>query len=214
MITIPTYELVGLLGDALPFAHPDKDVPALNAVRVEWDGDMLHTIATNVLAAAWSSWHPDDEPDPGQDIQADLLHPIGSDGDDVPWAINLPAADVKDVISGFKLPAKQSACPLTVTYNPNGRLSVARSRETGLVAVTHTIDGRLDTFPDLRDQFNDARDIVDKVDAVAYSGCQLALFGKVRQRAPMRLTFAPEATHVTIGERFRGIVVPAREAAA
>ncbi|WP_213451561.1 hypothetical protein [Rhizomonospora bruguierae] len=59
MITIPTGELVGLLGDVVPFASPDKDMPNYNVVRLEWDGEMLHALTCDTIRIGWSSWHPD-----------------------------------------------------------------------------------------------------------------------------------------------------------
>ncbi|MBM0235923.1 hypothetical protein JNW88_00275 [Micromonospora sp. ATA32] len=77
MITIPTGDLVGVLADVIPFAFPEDDLPHVNCVRLEWDGEMLHAEATDTLHAARSSWHPDDDRD-GNTSQATLTNPLGA----------------------------------------------------------------------------------------------------------------------------------------
>jgi hypothetical protein len=83
VITIPTGELTGLLSDVLVFAFPEDDLPHVNCVRIEWDGEMLHAEATDTLHAARSSWHPDDID--GNDSQPSLHNPLG--GDDDRWVV-------------------------------------------------------------------------------------------------------------------------------
>lgn len=79
MICVPTGDLTGILADVTHFASPDLEVPQLNCVRVEWDGEMLHALATDTIRIAWSSWHRDDEPD--GETQDDLFTEFGGADD-------------------------------------------------------------------------------------------------------------------------------------
>jgi hypothetical protein len=207
MITIPTRDLVGIVADAIPFASTDAETPATNAVRVEWDGGQLHAMATDHYRIAWSTWDPDD---PGDEVeQPDLFTEPG--GTDEPWHFYCPLDDAKSLAAAYKLPPKEGGCPLTVEHS-RGLLTVKRARETGHSALTMTIVGlRLDNPPDIR-RLLAGHSAVDPVTEVAYTGKWLSDFGaKVRQRGPLRLTFAGKLTLVAVGERFTGAIVPVRE---
>lgn len=126
MITIPTGDLTGVLGDVIPFAHRDDDLPTLSCVRLEWDGHTLHALTTDRYRIGWSQWHPDDEPD--GESQDDLFTRWG--GADDAWWIYLPLDDAKDVVAAYKLGPKEQRTPLTIE-NLDGQLKVVRSRDTG-----------------------------------------------------------------------------------
>jgi hypothetical protein len=211
VITIPTAELVGVLSDAIPFASKDEDFPALNAVRLHWDGDMLHAQATDRYVLGWSQWDPSDDPD--RDEQEDLFTKWG--GADDPWTILLPLADATDIVKVFKLGPKEGWTPLTIDLI-DGRLKVMRHRDTGHSAITQVVEGLDAEFPKL-DELLRAANMFDTTDGLSYDAKRMALFARVRPRGPMRLTFTagpgggPGLTHVQIGERFNGAIMPVRE---
>lgn len=211
-VTITTADLVGLLGDTIPFAHGDDDLPYLNAINVVWDGDKLHAQATDMYRIAWSSWHQDDEPE--RDYQTDLLAPVGSDDD--PWQVLVPLDDAQHLVKTFKLPPKESYAVVTLDVDVH-RLTVKRARETGHCQIRVDIDGVQTAegvgFPDLAALLSKF-DVVSKVDGIAFNPKLLADFGKVRPRGnamSLRFTGEDSAVLVTIGERFCGSIMPVRE---
>lgn len=207
MITIPTAELVGLLSDTIPFAHPDKNEDVLRSVRIDWDGRMLHATATDRARIGWARWHPDDAPD--VDYQDDLFVDLG--GHDTPWTAVIGLDDAKDAVKMFKLPAKEGHAPLTVDLQ-RGQLRVSRSRDTGHSAITHVMrDATIGDYPDSRTAFDDLPGL-DFVDRLAFTAAYLADFAKVRPRGPLAMRFAgpDRLVHVQIGERFSGLIMPVR----
>lgn len=212
-VTIPTSELVGLLGDCIPFASPDDDVPQLNAVRLEWDGRQLHAMSTDRHRIAWSTWDPEDDPD--GDRQSDLWTEFGSDTDEQ-WHILIALADAKDIVGAYRLGAKEDDAPLTVAraVTSNGeQLTVDRSRLTGYSAITMVVRGVVaDPDPDIRGVLS-RFDTAAPVGEISYGAKLLADFAKVRQRGPLRLTFTGDRrpTLVAIGERFVGAIQPVIE---
>ena len=207
MITIPTGELTGVLADCVPFVFPDEDIPDINCVRVAWDGHMLHALATDRYRIAWSQWHPDDDT-PGEEIQDDLFTQWG--GADDAWRTTVALADAKQLVSVFKLGPKEARCPLTVDYDAaNDRLKVSRSRDTGHSAITVVAQGSGAEFPDLPAMLA-KHDGATATRTVAYTAKFMADFAKVRPRAPMELTFTDALTHVAIGKRFSGAIMPVR----
>lgn len=207
MITIRTADLVGILTDTIPFASPDEDFETYNAVRLEWDGHQLHTLSTDRYRIAWSTWDPDDEPETDQ--QDDLFTTWG--GADQPWHVQIPLADAKDIVSAYKLPAKEAVgVPLTVEQ-VDGQLRVVRARETGHSAITMVIRGLDDAdWIDPRTLLA-KHDTVQPAGVVAYTAKLLADFAKVRPRGALRLTHTAGPTLVNVGERFSGAIVPVKE---
>lgn len=213
-VTIPTSELVGLLGDAAPFASQDEELPMLNVVRLEWDGSQLHTMSTDQFRIAWSTWDPDDDPDsPRQDS---LFTEWG--GDDDPWHVYVRLSDVKDIVSAYKLPAKQGGTPLALErwVDAEGvHLTIERSSLTGHSSITMVVRAvAVDPEPDLRGLLARA-DTITAVQSLAYTAGLLADFARVRQRGPLRLTFTGKTklTLVEIGQRFVGAIQPVKEEA-
>lgn len=212
MLTIPTGNLVGALTDTTPFASNEKELPAINAVRFEWDGEQLHLLATDRYVVAISTWDKDDETWGVEVVEDDLFTELG--GADEPWAINIALDDAKELISDYKLAPKLGRVPLTVDYDHERcRLTVKRGRETGHPAKSTTVEG-LDAeleFPDVRQLLANA-DVPDKVEHISFDAKRLARFGKVRQVGPLRFTFTGEsgAALVSIGERFTGAVMPVK----
>lgn len=208
-VTITTADFVGLLSDAIPFAFGDDDLPAINTVRLHWDGTMLHAQATDRYRIAWSKWHPDDEPE--RDYQADLLAQVGS-GDD-PWQVLIPLDEAQHLVKTFKLPPKEAFAVLTLDVDVE-RLTVKRSRETGHCAIRVDVEGRdVADWPDVN-SFLSSHDVVSKVDGMALNPKFIADFAKVRSRGcPLSLRFTGDdsAVLVSIGERFVGSIMPVRE---
>jgi hypothetical protein len=205
-ITVPTGDLVGVLADVIPFASTDKEDAILNTVRLEWDGDMLHALATDRVRIGWSTWHPDDEPD--GEAQDDLFTKWGS-GDD-PWSVVIPLGDAKDIVDAYKLPVKEQRVPLTLDA-VDGSVRVIRSRDTGHSAITIVVPGQLVDYPDVPKLLGEA-DRIEPVSSLAYGAKLLGDFSKVRPRGPMELTFTGPTglTHIAIGKRFIGAIMPTR----
>jgi hypothetical protein len=204
VITIPTGELTGLLSDVLVFAFPEDDLPHVNCVRIEWDGDMLHAEATDTLHAARSSWHPDDID--GNDSQPSLHNPLG--GDDDRWVVIAAYDDVKEAVKDYKLPNKEAGVPLTLVYD-DGTLTIRRSRDTGHTDKKITLEGRMVEFPPVG-KLLDEQPVPYPTGEIRYSGAAVARVGQVRQRGLMHMTFGERRTRVTIGDRFVASLSPDR----
>lgn len=206
MITIRTADFTGILADVIPFASTDAELLSLNVVRVEWDGKVLHAHATDRYRIGIASWDPDDAPE--IDSQDDLFTDFG--GADEPWAVNVDLDDAKHLVKTYKLPAKQGNTPITVEVI-NGDMKVVRDRKTGHSAITVKVDGMSEPFPDLRELLA-GKDAIKPVSGLAFGARFLADFGKVRPRGPLELDFTGSSslTHVRIGERFVGAIMPTR----
>jgi hypothetical protein len=207
---VPTGELVGCVADVVPFACPDEEVPDLFVVRVEWDGQCLHTYATDRSRLGWSRWEPDDAPFevPAED---DLFTNWGA-GEPGAWQLNLSLPDAKQLVKMFKLAKKRARVPLMVTAmtGPGGRLIVERHADSGYPAVTASFDHRSVDFPGVAA-------LLAKVPAprpvgeIAFTPRYLADIGRVRQRGPLQMRFAGPGRMVlmTMGDRFTAAIVPA-----
>lgn len=207
MITVPTADLVGILSDVVPFAFDDNDIPDINCVRLEWDGNRLHALSTDRYRLAWSTWEPG-EVAVGEEVQDDLFTDWGSADD--PWAMTIALDEAKELVKVFKLPPKEGHTPLTVDYDKQRwTAKVVRARETGHSAITVVV-------PDMRAEYPDLRALLAKNDALAtvtgveYRAKYLADFAKVRPLGPLSLRFSEGLTHVSIGERFVGAIVPVK----
>jgi hypothetical protein len=206
-LTITTADFTGLLGDVIPFALADDDLPILNAVHLYWDGHQLHAQATDHRRIGWASWHPDDAPE--RDVQGDIFHQPGSG--DPPWQILIPLADAAHLVKTYKLPPKEAVrVPLTLDI-VFGRLTVERERDSGHPSITTEIDNRPGEFPDVRALLA-KWDAAEAVQGLAFTAKLLADFAKVRPRGPLELKFTGDRTPVlvTIGERFVGAISPVR----
>lgn len=215
MITISTLDFVGLLSDVVPFASTDETLPALNGVRIEWDGSRLHAMSTDRYRIGWSQWDPDDDPD--EDVQEDLFTQWG--GADDGWRVTIPLNDAKGLVKSYKLPTKEAvSCPLSVEYD-RLRLVVRRLSDSGYSALRMDIEGLPEPdaedasprFPDLRKLLSEM-DVLQPTRSVHFSARLLADFAKVRQRGPLEFRFTGPKTlaHVSIGERFIGAIMPVR----
>lgn len=204
-VTIPTGDLIGLISDVAPFAAQD-DKSLFNCVRLEWDGNLLHAMATDRYHLAWGQWHPDDEHElPRQDS---LFTTFGGDGD--PWSAVIGLPDALHIKKVFKLGKKQWATALTVQLTEDGSVEVARDHDTGYSAL-------IATLPGLDRELIDFRAVLSKHDTtkeragLAFNAKQLADFAKVRARGPMHMIFTETIAHVSIGQRFCGAIMPINE---
>lgn len=205
-ITIPTAELVGLLVDTTPFAFPEDELPSINAVQLHWDGQQLHALATDRYRIAVSTYDQDDPPiEDSQDALGVLWG-----GADEPWQISIPLHSAEHLIKVFKLPKKRGQVPV-VLDNIDGRLKLRRDREPGVDAITVTVDGLMEPFPNVRALLSTC-DVAAKTTSIAYNPLFLADFARVRQRGPIEMTFTGDTspTLVTIGARFEGAIMPIR----
>ena len=211
-LTIPTSELVGCLTDVIPFASPDAEDAIYNTVRLEWDGESLHTLASDRRFAGWSRWNPDDEPAEGEPAEDDLFTTWG--GDDGTWSTHLSLADAVEAVKMFKLPAKQGRIPLTVEVE-HKLVTVRRGPDGGHSAITL----EMATDPAIAGEYGDPRAVIDTiegtigpVDTIRFDARRLAAFAKVRNHGPMRIRFSGDdrPAWVGIGTRFSGLVAPIR----
>jgi hypothetical protein len=207
MITVPTADLVGILSDVIPFAFADDDITDINCVRLEWDGLRLHALSTDRYRLALSTWEPGVVA-PGEEVQDDLFTDWGS-GDD-PWAMTIALDEAKELVKVFKLGPKEGHTPITVDYDAmRWTAKVVRSRDTGHSAITVVVPDMRVEYPNLRALLakNDALDAVTGAD---YNAKYMADFAKVRPFGPLCLRFAEGFTHVSIGERFVGAIMPVK----
>lgn len=209
MIVIPTSDLVGILSDVIPFAHPDDEATSMHCVRLTWDGEQLNAITTDGYRIGWASWMPGDV-NAGQELQDELFTDWAS-GDE-PWTMMLALPDAKEIVKVFKLGPKPGAvAPLFLDYDEERRrLKVERARESGHSAITYAAVDEFVEFPDVQRQLQEA-DMLTDVRSVVYHAPGLADFAKVRPRGPLVLVFAEGITHVSIGERFIGAIIPVRD---
>lgn len=214
MITIPTADLTGILGDVIPLALADDEFPLLNCVRLEWDGTALHAHATDRYRLGISTWMPGDIA-PGVERQDDLFTDWG--GYDDPWSMTVALADAKEIVKIFKLPPKEAvAVPLTIDYDAERwQARVARAKSTGYSGVSDLVQDQRHVFPDLRAMMADKR--TEPCAEVAYSARYLADFAKVRPYGPLILTHTagkrdgePGMPLARVGEHFAGAIMPTR----
>lgn len=207
MITIPTGDLVGIVNDAIPFASADKEDNVLRSVHLEWDGEVMHAIATDRIKLGWSQWSPDDDHE--IEHQETLFTKWG--GVDEPWAVTIAYDDAKHLAKTFALPAKQMYIPLTIE-RVGRSVRVSRTKADGHSGVVVVIEDTFVEYPSVRQVLAD-NDVTRQAGGLSVSVSHLAAFAKVRPRGPMAMRFTgPHSLiHVTIGERFIGAVHPLRE---
>jgi hypothetical protein len=176
-------------------------------VRFDWDGEMLHAAATDTLRAARSSWHPDDAD--GSSDQDSLFTTLG--GADDPWTVIAGYAEARELVSIYKLPAKEGRVPLVLDHD-RGYLRVIRTRDTGHQAITTVVESKCRRLPGRAEGAGRRARRWRAWRPSTSSGQHLADLGSVRQRGTLCLTFAGarRATRVTIGERFVATLNPDR----
>jgi hypothetical protein len=206
MIQVPHVELTGMLADAALFACEDKDLTTYYGVRLSWDGSRINAQATDLTAAAWVQWDPTDSPDTDQQETLDT----NWGGADDPWALTIPMADVKAIISGFKRPASRGWTPLHLDFD--GRyLKLSRTRGPGSTAMSMETEAILDGMSDLRDHFEKLAESRETRE-IALSARYLGKLGAVRMRGPVSFAFygAERSPLITVGDRFSAAIQPVR----
>lgn len=205
MITTPTADLTGIVSDALPFAGDDKAYAMTYSVHLYWDGQMLHAEATDHLAVGRSSWQPWDDPE--TDVQPELGIEWG--GADDPWSVVMTVDEAKELVSVFKLPAKQGWTPLYVELIDGVRLKIFRHKGPKHTAITLGIEDAGFPYPDLDKVMKDALFSVPTAE-LWINARLLGAFASVRQRGTMHMTFGGEnkVVEIAIGARFHGAVMP------
>lgn len=202
MITIPTGELVGTLSDVIGLANPDRECPDTNCVRLEWDCEQLHALATDRYKAGWATWHPSHS-------EGD----IEWGGADEPWSLTIGLDDAKHLVKTYKLSGKKHYVPLTIEHVHPGSVRIQRHRDTGHSAISTVIRDTFVEWPHVKEVLA-AKDVLAPSGGFDINPRHLAPFAKVRPAGPMVLKFTgPNSMiHVSIGERFTGFVFPILDA--
>lgn len=213
MLSIPTGELVGTLADVIPFASQHKELPMLNAVKVEWNGERLHAFATDRFVAGWSRWHPKDDPtaDHEEGGQDGLFDDWGSA--DEPWSFVIPLADAAEIVKIFKLPLKVDRHPLEVDVE-YPRVTIRRRPGGSFKGITAQLDAAMGLqFPDVRKLLGEQPMSLLAGEHVCWDPLFLAKFAKVRWHgiAHFYVDGPERLTVVEIGDRFTGAIMPIRE---
>ncbi|MFC0504257.1 hypothetical protein [Micromonospora costi] len=210
---IPTGEFTGLLEDVMGFACPDPELPRIHAVRIEFDGEAVHAMATDDVHAGVSTWHPDDLPE-GAGSQEGLFARRG--GGDDPWHIVISLTDAADLVKKVKLKEKDRWVPLGLDFIEGvtdvHRLRVARNTDCGYPGLAVTVLDRDVEFPSIRGSL-DPNTVGRPVSEMEFNPILLGHFGAVRMRGDsMRIAFTGEESMavVTIGDRFVGGIRPVR----
>jgi DNA polymerase III sliding clamp (beta) subunit (PCNA family) len=194
-ITLDAAELERVLVNGALFAAPAKDyLPALEVVRFTWDGDTLHAVATNryVLSMEQVEYHGDGNTE-GRD------------------EFSIGTADAKRVVSLLKA-LRSPRFPVAVKYDSqSAKATFMIDGDTLIVSTEHG------EFPKWR-SLVPADDEGEPVGAITLGAQWLALFAKVKayKGSPVRFAFntATKPVRVTIGDAFKAIVIPLRDATA
>jgi DNA polymerase III sliding clamp (beta) subunit (PCNA family) len=192
-ITLDAAVLERVLVNGMLFAAPAKDwLPALEVVRFTWDGDDLYAVATNryVLSRERVEYHGDGNTE-GRD------------------EFSIGTADAKRVVSMLKT-VPLAGFPVAVKYDSEaGKATFMIDGDTLIVSTEHG------QFPEWR-KLVPADDEGEPVGAIMLGAQWLALFAKVKAHkgAPVQFGFntATKPVRVTIGEAFKAIVIPVRNA--
>jgi hypothetical protein len=212
-LTLTTRELVGLIGDVLPFVSPDDEDTTWHRVILRYDGTRLHALAGDGLRLAWTSWGPDDSDSPTLPMEWDPLATVDSSGE--PWELAILPENAKEIATKFKLTGKLAEAPVRVVgssdqfrverdCDPNGNVSLKT------VALSRPWDHNAPRIDEVISDIAERAQAGHSRAVVAYSGYALADFcdpKKVRQVGPVVLRFGPASTYLTIGRWFRGAVV-------
>lgn len=207
MITIPTFDLLGMSRDALLFTAPAKDFPELARIRYHWDGQTLHVTATNVLTGCHVTWNPAADDWDGHDPWEGTAW----GGADDPWTVVIDTDAAKHMIGSLKVSPKLARAPLTVEFD-RAHLVVKRSPDTGLPQVANRYTGSLDDFPDVQARIADIG-VPKPADELSYTASSSDAMTRVAKRRGMRLRVLPHTQGhlVRVGEGFEAFMRHADE---
>lgn len=209
-IEMSTMDFVGALSDVIPFASTDVDEPTYNCVRIEWDGEAMYTLASNRNQHVRYRWDDFTDRQP----------------DHTPFSVRVSLADAKHAVSAFKLPNKLGHARIQIRVSggmsDDGLHTVKLSRagsEGSWSPLTMHLFGRGAPTEgeapevDIHKLIKDVASVDSEVAAIAFYGDRLSNFGKVRNHGAVEFRFTgteTQAVEVKIGERFQGVVWPAR----
>ena len=226
MITTSAREIVAALENVIPFASPDADDPAYNVVRIDFDGDDLHTSASNrsqhvrYRVDVEETGDADDSPSSWQ---------YGLSAEAHPFSVRIDLQQAKAIAASLKMkPAKLMFAPVTLKVVPD-------LEERNMFKVKFIRDGNDPLWTPLAfhasghgrpiEEDGDAPEVdIDELirrvaplkatsDRVAFNAKQLANFAKVVAYGPTEFEFtagAEQAMRVKIGKRFQGVVWPSK----
>ena len=215
MITVPTCELLRLLGTAIGFAAADKEQHWFG-VQLSWDGDGLSAAGFDTLSGGRLTWVPYEGAESATNTEDDPLRPDwGSNQDDEQWQVFISVLAAKEIVKTFKLPAKHALTPVTIKVTPTGSsLIVERSRDTGHsqhLGMWPNDPDRAARFPDIAEvaQGSLVSGVGKITDTMKFNPYRLAAFGALSDTLTMRFGFGSDPTAVTAGDRFIGFIYPA-----
>ena len=188
-ITFKADELERLLNNGKLFAAPVKDcLPALSVIRFDWADDRLFAVATNRYVLSWEQAQP---------VEADGREPF-----------SISTGDVKRIIG---IMSGDRAEEITVQYDP----------DAGTLQFTSNYGNSI-KMSAVTSEYVKWRTLVDGYQpgehkTITFSPAWLALLAKVdggHRNAPVMFEFADgtKPVRVSIGEHFRALVVPIRNA--
>jgi hypothetical protein len=206
MITIPTCELVNLLGTAIGFAAQDKEQHWFG-VQLSWDGDALSAAGYDTLSGGRLTWVPYEGAESNAEDAGTDSPFWGAHGSEDPWRVFISVLAAKEIVKTFKLPAKHALTPVTIKVTMTGTsLIVERSRDTGHsqhLGMWPNDPDRAARFPDVAEiaQGSLASGLGKATDSVRFNPYRLAAFGALGDTLNLRFGFGSDPTAVTAGDR-------------
>lgn len=214
-ITIPTYELVTGLAEALQFAAADKKA-YWHGVLIAWDGDRLHFSGYDTLAGARISWSPGEGVESRAEEQEGRALPMFG-GDDYRWSVFLSVPSAMEIIKTYKLPAKLGLVPLMLKCTPTGSsLIVERSRDTGQsqhLGMWPSDPDRAAKMPEIAAVAEISEEGDSKRPFFSVSPSRLGAFGAAARHGVMTMTFSHAGSPIAAraGSTFVGFLYEAGE---
>lgn len=192
-ITLDAAVLERVLANGILFAAPSKDyLPALETVRFTWDGDTLYAVATNryVLSREQVEYHGDGNTE-GRD------------------SFSVGTADAKRVVSLLKA-GRPARFPVAVKYDSESAKVTFMVDGDTMIATTEHGD-----FPKWQSLMA-ADDSGQEMASITIGAQWLGLLAKVKadKGSPVRFGFnGTKPMRAEIGEHFRALIIPMRDAA-
>jgi DNA polymerase III sliding clamp (beta) subunit (PCNA family) len=183
-------DLIRVLTEASMFAIKSKDIPMLNAVRLEATGTHLIAVATDRFVLGVSS----------------------AKYEGTPFAITLPIPEVKLVVGACKLKAGRykpdDVVDLRVT--PKGTLLHVTMDETVITVPTFKSE-RDFQYVDWRKLIGTSTDVGEVLGTVGINPTYLAKFGRIGPtKAKFYLRGPTKPVMVCVGADFVGLIMPIR----
>lgn len=187
ILTFKSHDLKRLLGNAALFACKDETLPGLCVVRLAFDGEYLHMVATDRYVLSW---------EPAREVLIEgERHEISLKTADVKAIVRaLPARGIAEV----RIESTDDSGPITATFEGH--------------AMTFKADAN-DTFPRGWLELSRRPEAAER-STISFDMEYLALCAKVDTGSPKhhtaRLTLSADTkpTLVEMGETFKAIVMP------